>query len=266
MAAEEGIVDRIIVALGNEAPAVHAVEAAAVLAKGLATPLAALLAENEQLLRLAELPIALEMGYPSARVRPVVRSEIERGLRLRAERARRLLAEVAERLALEWSLEIVRGDVLREALRRAAPAELIVVSRGARYGEEYAQTRARHAHAASALRSRPVALLSGPGAAGIRALRAAHALAREVGGEVLTLVAVPDGETVRRLRLEHERVLGPRRAPRVRYLHVRDVGSSALGRLLRAERAGILIASRDSADETLVDYYAELACPVGIAT
>ena len=265
MAAEERHVERIVIALGSEALAAHALETAARLAKGLAAPLAGLLVENEQLLRLAELPSALEMGFPSARVRPIDRLEIERSLRLRAERTRRMLAEISARLALvEWSLEVIRGDLLREALHRALPADLVVVWRGAPYGDALWQARVRAAQ--PQLRAGPVALLVDAGDADRRAVRAAHALARELGTEVLTLVAARHADAVRRVRLAHERLLGEQQTPRARYVQVARLEPRDLGRLLRAERAEILIVSRSMTREELFAYCAEISCPVSIAT
>lgn len=264
MAAEERRVERIIIALGSDALALHALETAARLAKGLAAPLAGLLVENEQLLRLAELPSALEMGFPSARTRPIDRLEIERSLRLRAERARRMLADISARLALEWSLEVIRGDLLREALHRALPADLVVVWRGAPYGDALLQARMRGVQARARVGS--VALLAEEGETDRRALYAAHALARELGAEVLTLVAGRSAEGARRVRSEHERLLGERRAPRTRYVQIASPAPKELGRLLRAERAEILIVARSMTRDELLAFCAELPCPVGIAT
>jgi hypothetical protein len=261
MASEDRRVERIVLALGSEALAVHALETAAWLAKGLDTPLAGLLVENEQLLRLADLPSVLEMGFPSAHLRPVDRLEIERNLRQRAERARRMLADISARLALQWSLEVVRGDLLREALRRALPADLVVVWQGARYGEAFVQARARTVQP----RTGPVALLADEGEADSRALRAAHALARELGSEVLTLVAATDAEAMRRVRAEHEHLLGDRQAARMRYVRMKSFAAADLGRLLRAERAQILIVPRKLTREEFLAYCAELTCPVGVA-
>jgi hypothetical protein len=152
---------------------------------------------------------------------------------------------------------------LREALRRALPADLVVIWRGARYGEAFLQARMRTAHPRT--RHGPIALLADGGDADLRALHAAHALARELGSEVLTLVAAAGAEAVRRLRLEHERLLGNQRAPRTRYVHVGSLAPMDLGRLLRAEHAEILIVSRSLTPEAFAAYCAELACPVGIA-
>ena len=192
MAADGRRVERIVVAIGGEALAARALETAALLAKGLETPLAGLLVEDEQLLRLADLPSSLEMGFPSALLRPVDRTEIERSLRLRAETARRMLAEIAARLAVQWSLEVVRGDLLREALGRALPDDLVVVWRGARYGDAFFRARI---HAVQPRPRRgPIALLVDEGEPDRGALSAAHALARELGSDVLTLVAAPAPE------------------------------------------------------------------------
>jgi len=264
MAADGRRVERIVVAIGGEALAARALETAALLAKGLETPLAGLLVEDEQLLRLADLPSSLEMGFPSALLRPVDRTEIERSLRLRAETARRMLAEIAARLAVQWSLEVVRGDLLREALGRALPDDLVVVWRGARYGDAFFRARI-HAFQPRPRRG-PIALLVDEGEPDRGALSAAHALARELGSDVLTLVAAPATEAVRRVRLEHERLLGGQTAPRARYVRVGSLAPTELGRLLRAERAEILIVSRNLARDAFIARCAELACPVGIAT
>ncbi len=256
-------IERIVVALASEAPATDAIEAAAALARSVNRPLAALWVENEQLLRLAALPRAIEIGYPSALGRVVQRGAIERDLRSRAERIRRLLSETAQRMAVEATLQVVQGNLLREALRRLAPHELLVVWRGARFGEYPLEQPARAAGVRRVARS--VAVVAASGEAGVRALLAAYGLAAELAMEVLVLGQGVGGDARRRLRAQAEYLLGPRRAQRLRMIGVGDLAPESTGRLLRAERAGMLIMPRGAIAEALLEAYcAQAACPIGL--
>lgn len=240
---DEPPIERIVLAFGEAAPAAEAAAIAAALAKGLEVSLAALLVEDERLLRLADLPMAREMGFTSARLRPVGREEVELALRAQAERARRLIEQVAESFALPWSLEVVRGNLLRAALERVGPGDLVVLWRGARYAP--APQARRKAAAASAI----VAVWS-VGAPGTRAIRAARALAHVTGGDLVLLVH--DGE---RVVIDAER-LG------ARVYRLAESSARSVTRLLRDAHAGLLVVARDALDEPVTEACEQLACPI----
>lgn len=241
---DEPPVERIVLAFGEAAPAAEAAAIAAALAKGLEVSLAALLVEDERLLRLADLPIAREMGFTSALLRPVGREEVERALRVQAERARRLIEQVAESFALSWSLEVVRGNLLRAALERVEPGDLVVLWRGARYAPApQARKTARAAVPA-------IVVVWSAGAAGSRALHTGRALARVTGGDLVLLAH--DGERAA--------VDADRRGARV--YRLAEFSTRSVMRLLREAHAGLLVVARDALDEPVTDACEQLACPI----
>ena len=101
---------RIVVALGSPGGAT-AMNAAVELARAMEAELVGLFVEDVELLALAALPFAGEVGFPSAARRPLDVAAMERGLRAQALR---LQQELAARLAgtpVKWTFEVVRGRV-----------------------------------------------------------------------------------------------------------------------------------------------------------
>jgi hypothetical protein len=246
---EEPPVERIVLAFGEAAPAAEAAAIAAALAKGLEVSLVALLVEDERLLRLAELPIAREMGFTSALLRPVGREEVERALRVQAERARRLIERVAESFALSWTLEVVRGNLLRAALERVGPGDLVVLWRGARYAPA-PQARGARARRTAAAAPSAIVVVWSAGAAGSRALHTGRALARVTGGDLVLLAH--DSE---RVAVDADRL-----GARIRRLA--EFSTRSVMRLLREAHAGLLVVARDALDEPVTDACEQLACPI----
>jgi len=98
---ERVVISRVLVTFDTFPLGQAALEAAAGLASGLGAELAGLFVEDINLMRMAELPFARELGLSSAAVRRVEAIELERTLRLQAERVRTALA--AASLALPAS-------------------------------------------------------------------------------------------------------------------------------------------------------------------
>ena len=119
---------RVVVALDASAPGQAALEAAAGLAARLEAELLAVFVEDIDLLRLAGLPFAREIGYPSAIRRAIDVPAMERSLRRHADEARRSVALIAERKPLKWNFEVARGSLTAQVLAAAAEADLIVAA------------------------------------------------------------------------------------------------------------------------------------------
>ncbi|HWS76540.1 MAG TPA: hypothetical protein VN324_15485 [Quisquiliibacterium sp.] len=83
--------------------------------------------EEIDLFRAAELPVTREMGVLSRSPRRFDTPDLVQALRRQAQEAQRALAQAALRSRLQWSFEVVRGALLREALRRAGEQDLIVI-------------------------------------------------------------------------------------------------------------------------------------------
>ena len=193
---------RVIVAVGPAAPDSPALTAAAQLARSGGAELAALFVEDINLLRLAELPFALEIGTSSATVRRLVASDVERALKRQAAELRRTLAEMALVVQLDWTFGMARGRPVRVLLEAASEGDLVVLASGV------VRTFA-HAELASAMRSALNAILPGtnprrarsvaaalqPGPNALRVLAAAQQLTQASAAElVLFLAGAQDAE------------------------------------------------------------------------
>jgi len=116
---------RIVVALDGSEHSLAALDAAAALAAQLQSELEALFVEDDDLLRLAELPFARVTSLVLLESRPVDRERMERQLRLQAERVERTLQRRAAALGLHATFRHVRGRVCDEVLAAAAGADLL---------------------------------------------------------------------------------------------------------------------------------------------
>ncbi|MGE0387780.1 MAG: hypothetical protein AB7Q97_23895, partial [Gammaproteobacteria bacterium] len=150
------------------------------LARALRAELAGVFVEDADLVRLAELPVTVEVGHASGAVWPLSVESLQSDLRRQADQARRSLAALAEELLLPWTFEVARGRICERALDLAYEATIVVLA-------------ARPAPpAARAVRqgARPLAVLV-DAAAGARAVGPALQYALAGGDGVLALVAPP---------------------------------------------------------------------------
>jgi len=119
---------RILLALASPDPAAGLLEAIATLVgASQAAELRTLFIEDANLLRLAGLPFAREVGLVSAVDRLLSTEQVERALRTQASRAERLLAEVFGKSGTPFSFQVVRGTVLAVAMECAPEADVLVL-------------------------------------------------------------------------------------------------------------------------------------------
>jgi nucleotide-binding universal stress UspA family protein len=123
---------RILVAVDLSAPSLAALEIAAKIAARLEAELVGLFVEDSNLLRLASLPFAAEMGYLTRTPRPLDSRRIERSLQMLAARAKREMAERAGRLRLRWSFRVVRGRAEVAVREAAVEADIVALGRASR--------------------------------------------------------------------------------------------------------------------------------------
>lgn len=116
----------IVVVFDAGAPCQAALEAAALLAADQEAELLALFIEDLDLIHVAGLPFAREIGIASAAQRALDAIAMQRALRASAEEARRTVERIARRLPLRWSFQITRDVLGAEALAVAAAADLII--------------------------------------------------------------------------------------------------------------------------------------------
>jgi len=243
----ESPIERIVLAFGDAVPQGNVVTVAAALARGLEVSLAAVLVEDERLLRLADFPAAREIGFTSACLRPLGREEMERAWRAQARRARRLIGRVADSFALSWSMEVVRGNLLRAALERSAPGEPVVLWRGTRLAPatEWEMSAARTAGTSGTV---AVAVLPNAGPAGERALRAAQVIAQVTGGAPV-------------LRVQ-DRVAIDTDALNTRGERIAEITAQAVTRQLRTERVGLVVVAREALADSVIEACERLGCPI----
>ncbi|HKI63833.1 MAG TPA: hypothetical protein VKA16_04330 [Burkholderiales bacterium] len=165
---------RIVVGLDAGPRGRATLQAAAQLAARMQAELVGLFVEDIDLLHLAGLPFAREVGYPSATLRPLDVAAMERALRAAADEVQRMLATIAGRGPLSWSFRIARGAVLSELRAAAADGDIVV-------------TCAWHV----ALRA-PLAVLCSTATPPEQVVPVAAALGRSLGGAVE--VVLLDGE------------------------------------------------------------------------
>lgn len=117
---------RVVVLLEAAPQDRRVLEAAVQLAARLQAELVALLVENVELLHMAGLPFAREIGYPSAAPRGLDVSGMERSLKARAQEIQRRVASAVLGTPLQWSFRVTRGAVAVELYRAAAEADLVL--------------------------------------------------------------------------------------------------------------------------------------------
>ena len=117
---------RVIVAVGSICPNPLALAAAAELAMAVDAELATLFIEDISLLRLAELPIALEVGITLPAPRRLLATDIECGFKSQAGELRRVLAEIGAALEIDLTFDVARGKPARVLLETSTAQDLIV--------------------------------------------------------------------------------------------------------------------------------------------
>lgn len=180
-----------------------ALAAAAQLARSAGAELAALFVEDTNLLRLASLPFAREMGAASAARRRMETTGIERALQVQAAQLKRALAEAAQRLELQWTFEVARGQGLRVLLEWTGASDLVVLAGGAGrpLWQPVPEALLRGAFSFERPPSGRVAAVLGGGPEAIQVLSVAHALAQASNAELVLLIAggkTRAGETAKR--------------------------------------------------------------------
>ena len=122
-------VRRILVAVDASHHSIAALEAAVDLASRFHAELLGLHVEDINLLRLAELPFAREVGQFSAAVRRLDVPKVERQIRVQTVRVRHIFENRTERAQVQWSFRVTRGSVSQEVVTAASDTDLLVLGR-----------------------------------------------------------------------------------------------------------------------------------------
>lgn len=261
-------VRRMLMALDASASGLAAVEAAAALAARLEAELLGLFVEDINLLRLAALPFAREVGFLSAATRRLDSAGMERALRAQAARAEAVLLEAAERRNVRCSFRVVRGEVTAQLLAATQDIDLVAV------GMTRERLPRRDPIVRAVVNTAPSSVLLLPPAAAIdlpvvvvydgspaavKALSVARSLAPGQDGTVTVLLAGPP--EARKAEVA-QRLEGSGLEPRYRSLPGSDI--TDVIRLARQETAGTLVLSAGSCREegTLEKLLDQLDCTV----
>jgi nucleotide-binding universal stress UspA family protein len=194
---------RVLVALDARAPSRGALAAAAAIARGATAELSGLFVEDEDLHRIAALPIARVVGYPSAAPRAIGVEEMRFALRGAADRAAADLSAAAARHEVRFTFRVARGRVAAEIAAASRDADLVLLGKSAPPAS-FTRVAASAARAVADRAGRPVMVVGegralGPPAvvydgtpSGERALVTAAFVAREARAPVVVLAIGSD--------------------------------------------------------------------------
>ncbi len=120
-------IKRILVALDSSPHSRAALESAATLAERLDAELLGVFVEDIDLMQLAALPFARELGITSAGYRTLDPHAMARSLNAQAQKARAALRTVALHHHVHWTFRSMRGRVLDELRAASSDVDLIAL-------------------------------------------------------------------------------------------------------------------------------------------
>jgi len=223
------------------------------LASRLEAELIGLFVEDADLLKLAALPFAREVGFPSAIRRRLGSAEMERSLRAQASRAEAALVAAADRQSVRCSFRVVRGQVTEQVLEAATEVDLLALGR--------AQARAWRAGSTARVivgtASRPVLLLPPDApvrppvavvydgsAESARALLLAQRLVQPEGDALTIMVIAADTDDAQRLRKQAAGLLEGSGFT-AGYIMVLDADASGIAQTAHRLGVGTLVLAAD---------------------
>lgn len=268
------LIRRILLAVDACDAPMAELESLARLAQVLDAELQTLFVEDTDLLRLAALPFAREVGLASAARRSLQGPDLEHALHAQARRAQTALARLAEQSGMRWSFQVARGQLQAQLTQAMLATDLITVTLG---GEPVQLLRRRAVvrslmtttsqpmlvlPAGSRLQPPYLAVFDGSPAAE-RTLRLARQLAGEQGAAIRILL-VTARQAVEGLRHTAEAALGDVNLS-VRYRVASTCTAETLIRAVRSESAGgLLLPLHDAtlSDEAVGELLSRIRCPV----
>jgi nucleotide-binding universal stress UspA family protein len=241
---------RILVALDASAHSLAALQAASEMAARMESELIGLFVEDINLVRLAGLPFAREVGSAISRQLDV--AAMERALKVAAAQAKEAIAATAERVRVPWSFRVTRGSVVAELLSAAPEVDLLALDRVSR---QVSNSRRVGSTALSVMAKAPRAVfLLEPGASlkppllvllnesetWPGALSAADELAKACGDGLIVLIAAATMENAQRLQRMAETMLRDR-GVQARYRIAASADIPEVVKTARQERAGTIV-------------------------
>lgn len=266
---------RIVVAIDSSDHGRTALETAARLAERLDAEIEAVFVEDENLVRLANLPLGREFRLTTAEPHTFDVTVMEERFRTERHRARHAFRTVTERVRVHSQFRVVRGGVTSELLAAAERAELIIL--GMSGHEVRARPRLGSVALAVAQQSKTSVLLMRRGATlagrplvyydGSEGSRRALALAEQVANRetgVRVLVVATDETTRRRLHAEAELELRSH-GYAVRFVDATAPDLTDLCGFASSAEADILLIDAENAlvaGESRASLLQQIACPV----
>lgn len=247
---EEIVFRRLLLALPEGRLSAIQLQSIAGLAMRMEMELATLFVEDERLLRAVRLPIAIEMGRVSARVRHLGGPEIESSLHASAEAARHALEAVARQFDLPFTFRVARGRPVSTALELAQEMDAILFP-------AFAAPRTGHVRG----RHPPVFAVLPPDEGLARTLSTALRLARAVEADLILGISAASEEDYARLRGEVAALLGAE-AVAVRFFRLRVGDVSEVAGAARGLHAGLIVAPATLSPEALAELLPRLHCPL----
>jgi nucleotide-binding universal stress UspA family protein len=275
-------IKRILVALDASPHSLAALEAAVDLAARFEAELSGLFVEDENLLRLAELPFVSEIGIFTATRRRIDGEEMERQIRVQSRRVRRVFTLTTERAHVKWSFRVARGTVLAEVLSAASEADVLVLGQAGwsllqrgRLGSTVRGILPEQFGLALVLKEGtclgdPLAVVYDGSPVAERALIAADALRRHPDKDraLIVLLLAKEPQRAQTLQSQAASRLADRNAAAI-YRSLTGANALWLADILQAEGCGMLVLpARSSAlqDSVLVELLEHLDLPVLLVT
>lgn len=249
---------RIVVALDTSPPGLAALEAAAKLAARLEAELHGLFVEDDNLLRLADLPFAHEIDFASGAPRPLDRSTVETTLRATADRVRQAVAKTAHRESVRWSFQVTRGRVTQTTLAATAEVDAVIMGRESSPLKRLADpTQRGHQQAIMAIYDGSTS--------GERVLETAAQLAT-IHSDPVAVVATATGDRSEAL-LQSIDQWGTQHGLHAMATKESLPDAHALAKLVDRAHAKLVLLNRDHQlldEETIETLVNELDCPIGL--
>jgi hypothetical protein len=243
---------RLLVAFDAAAHDPGALDVLTQVARALDAELAALIVQDVDLLRLAKLPFARELGAATAFERPLDAEQFAAALRARALRAERALLQKLRARGAELTLHLAEGKIVPAALAAATGSDFVLFAPAGQRP---------HAPARGLSRQGSIVLLLEDAPLPLPALRVATRLQHALNTPLSVLIAGA-AQTFARLRDEAGRRLG---STAVRFHRIAAGESRAVVQVANRERAQLIVlppASHLAEEESLVAVLNDSHCSV----
>jgi nucleotide-binding universal stress UspA family protein len=273
----EDAIRRILVALDFSPHSLAALDAAADLASRLDAEIVGLYVEDIRLLKLADLPLAREIGLFSPGPRAFDRSSVELQLRAQGRAARKAMERQAERKGIRWSFRVVQGSIPNEVLAASSESDLAILgkvgwSRRRQLGSTARLIVAQGSRPVIFLQSGvrlilPVGVVYDGSAQSWRALGAAASLLRAENGFLTVFILAGTVAEAQAYQAGIARWLRERKL-RARYRWLIKPTAHGLKDMFHSESCGLLVLPQDLAlfpGESLIEFLRSMECAVMLA-